>query len=153
MFLSQLVKRELLQSQRRLFSVNKPSNFFPSIPTGQKIKRFYKKVDIIEHPLQAEAPKLQPGEKVGFNNLSLSDKYWAVTLDGKPTKTMFKDNLFIPTKALAVALAEEWDSQHESINLKSLHINNFLAKTIRAQNDPIISDYMKDELFAILEND
>jgi len=40
----------------------------------------------------------------------MSDKYWAVTLDGKATKTMFKDNLFIPTKALAVALAEEWES-------------------------------------------
>jgi chaperone required for assembly of F1-ATPase len=33
-----------------------------------------------------------------------------VTLDGKPIKTMYKDNLLLPTKALAVALAEEWDS-------------------------------------------
>ena len=52
----------------------------------------------------------------------MSDKYWGVTLDGKVTKTMFKDNLLIPSKALAVALAEEWDSQKETINLKSLHI-------------------------------
>jgi chaperone required for assembly of F1-ATPase len=35
---------------------------------------------------------------------------------------MYKDSLFIPTKALAVALAEEWEAQKESINLKSLHI-------------------------------
>jgi chaperone required for assembly of F1-ATPase len=40
----------------------------------------------------------------------MSDKYWAITLDGKPIKTVYKDNLFIPTKALAVALAEEWES-------------------------------------------
>jgi chaperone required for assembly of F1-ATPase len=33
-----------------------------------------------------------------------------VTLDGKVTKTMYKDNLFIPSKALAVAIAEEWES-------------------------------------------
>ena len=80
------------------------------MPQGYKIKRFYKKVDIVEHPLQGEAPQMQKGEKVGFNNLSTSDRYWAVTLDGKVTKTMYKDNLFLPTKALAVAIAEEWES-------------------------------------------
>lgn len=52
----------------------------------------------------------------------MSDKYYAVTLDGKVTKTMFKDTLLIPTKALALALAEEWEAQKETINLKSLHI-------------------------------
>eukprot|EP00347_Sterkiella_histriomuscorum_P002958 403366146 len=138
---------------KRYFSIQKPGSFFPQIPTGQRIKRFYKKVDIVEHPLQKEAPKLNPGQEVSFDNLSLSHKYWAVTLDGRPTKTMFKDNLFIPTKALAIALAEEWEGQKESINLKSLHLNNFMAKTIRSQNDPIIQDYMKEELTAILEND
>jgi len=34
-----------------------------------------------------------------------------VTLDGKVTKTLYKDDLCLPTRALAVALAEEWDSQ------------------------------------------
>jgi chaperone required for assembly of F1-ATPase len=38
------------------------------------------------------------------------------------TKTMYKDNLLIPSKAMAITLAEEWDSQHESINLKSLYL-------------------------------
>ena len=46
-----------------------------------------------------------------MNNISLShDKYYAVTLDGKVIKTLYKDNLFLPTRALAVALAEEWES-------------------------------------------
>ena len=81
------------------------------MPSGYKIKRFYKKVDVVEHPLSKDAPKLPAGEAVTVNNLSLSDKYWAVTLDGKVTKTMYKDNLLIPTKAMAVALAEEWESQ------------------------------------------
>jgi len=40
----------------------------------------------------------------------LSDKYWAVSLDGKVIKTIYKDDLLLPTKALAIALAEEWDS-------------------------------------------
>jgi chaperone required for assembly of F1-ATPase len=81
------------------------------MPTGYKIKRFYKKVDVVEHPMSAEAPKLRSDEAVSVNNLSLSDKYWAVTLDGKVTKTMYKDNLLLPSKAMAVALAEEWEGQ------------------------------------------
>ena len=81
------------------------------MPTGYKIKRFYKKVDVVEHPLSADAPKIPSGEAVSVNNLSLSDKYWAVTLDGKVTKTMYKDNLLIPSKAMAIALAEEWEGQ------------------------------------------
>jgi ATP12 chaperone protein len=108
---------------RRFHAAAKPGQFFPSVPGGYRIKRFYKRVDVVEHPLSAEAPKLAAGEKIDFKNLSKSHgSYWAVTLDGKVTKTMYKDNLLIPCKAMAVALAEEWDSQHESINLKSLHL-------------------------------
>jgi len=104
------------------------------MPQGYKIKRFYKRVEVIEHPLSEDYPKLT--EKLGFKNLSqANDKYWAVALDGKITKTMYKDPLLIPTKAMAVALAEEWDMQNEGIELKSLHLNNFLAKCIRAAND------------------
>ncbi len=67
---------------------------------------------MIEHPQSNDAPKLAPNEQLDFSNLSLSaDKYWAVTLDGRVTKTMFKDTLMIPSKALAVALAEEWEAQ------------------------------------------
>lgn len=60
--------------------------------------------------MSSEMPKLSPNEELTFNNLSLSDKYWSVTLDGRPTKTMYKDSLFIPSYALAVALAEEWEA-------------------------------------------
>ena len=80
------------------------------MPSGYKIKRFYKKVDIMEHPQTEQQKKLAKGEQVSFNNLSLSDKYWAVSLDGKIIKTIYKDDLLLPTKALAIALAEEWDS-------------------------------------------
>ena len=117
------MRKELLVHSRRAFhSASQGNQFFPQIPTGQRIKRFYKKVDIIEHPLSGQAKTLPKGEKVTLNNLSLSDKYWAVTLDNKVIKTIYKDDLLLPTKALAVSLAEEWESQHESINLKSLYI-------------------------------
>ena len=56
------------------------------------------------------------------NNFHSSHKYYAVTLDGKVIKSLYKDDLFIPTKALAVALAEEWEAQIESINMKALYL-------------------------------
>lgn len=121
----------LLVVSRRLFA---SKQYFPQMPQGQKIKRFYKKVDVIEHPLSDEGPKLAPGEKVDFRNLSATEgKYWAVTLDGKVTKTMYKDSLLIPSKAMAVALAEEWDSQQENISLKSLHLVSPHAPKIFAE--------------------
>jgi hypothetical protein len=36
------------------FASKPPANFFPNIPSGHRIKRFYKKVDIVEHPLSEE---------------------------------------------------------------------------------------------------
>ena len=75
------------------------------------LKRFYKKVDVIEHPDTPLLEKIHATEKVSLDNLSKShDKYWAITLDGRVIKTFFKDQLAIPSRALAVALAEEWES-------------------------------------------
>jgi hypothetical protein len=87
------------------------SSSMPTIPNLQKLRRFYKKADVIEHPLSDKVEKLQATEKITLNNLSMShDTYWAVTLDGRVTKTLFKDDLLIPSKSLAIALAEEWES-------------------------------------------
>jgi chaperone required for assembly of F1-ATPase len=83
----------------------------PTIPNLQKLRRFYKKANVIEHPLSDKVLKLKPNEKVNLNNLSMShDTYWAVTLDDRVTKTFFKDDLLIPSRSLAVALAEEWEA-------------------------------------------
>jgi chaperone required for assembly of F1-ATPase len=67
-------------------------------------------------------PKLE-GEKVTLQNLHKADKYYAVTLDGRVTKTLYKDDLCLPSRALAVAIAEEWDMQGEKVDLKTLKIN------------------------------
>jgi chaperone required for assembly of F1-ATPase len=83
----------------------------PTIPNLQKLRRFYKKANVIEHPLSDKVLKLKSNEKVNLNNLSMShDTYWAVTLDDRVTKTFFKDDLLIPSRSLAVALAEEWEA-------------------------------------------
>ena len=107
------------------------NTFFPTMPSsGSRIKRFYKKVDVVEHPLGKDHIILPKDSKITFDNLSLSDKYWGVALDGKVIKTIFKDNLLCPTKALAVALAEEWESQHDSINIKALHLVSLIMPII-----------------------
>jgi chaperone required for assembly of F1-ATPase len=40
-----------------------------------------------------------------------------VCLDNRTIKTIYKDELYIPSRALAVALSEEWESQDEIIDL------------------------------------
>ena len=108
---SSITMRSAIAIQKRCMAVSsKSGQNFPSMPQGYKIRRFYKKVDVVQHPLTEEIQKLKAGESIDFKNLSYSSEpYWAVTLDGKVTKTMYKDNLLIPTKAMAVALAEEWE--------------------------------------------
>ena len=66
---------------------------------------------------------------------------------------MYKDDLFLPTKALAIAIAEEWEAQKENINLKSLHLHNFIGRCVRVAEDNEIAEHMKEELFSLLEND
>lgn len=41
---------------------------------------------------------------------------WQITLDGKPIRTPGKLPLIVPTKALADAIAAEWDAQTESVD-------------------------------------
>ena len=55
---------------------------------------------------------------------------------------MYKDDLFIPSRALAVALAEEWESQGEFLDIRQLHINNMMAKGVRSMHDPSLLSYM-----------
>ena len=70
-----------------------------------------------------------------ITNLSVcrsGEKYWGVQLDGRVIKTMYKDNLCLPSKTLVVMLAEEWESQDKVMDITSLHMNNMVAKGIRA---------------------
>jgi chaperone required for assembly of F1-ATPase len=76
-----------------------------------------------------------------------------VTLDGRLTKTVYKDDLLIPSRSLAVAIAEEWDMQGEKIDLKDLKLNHMLAKAVRASNDEVLLKYMKTTIQNTLEND
>ena len=63
------------------------------------------------------------------------DKFYAVTLDGRVMKTIYKDPMYIPCRALAVAVAEEWEHQFETIDMRNMHINTMLAKSAKAKID------------------
>ena len=94
---------------KRQFAISKSTKSAP-VFNQSGLKRFYKKVDVVEHPETEFLQKLKPSDQVTLDNLSQShDKYWAITLDGRVIKTFYKDMLPLPSKALAVALAEEWE--------------------------------------------
>lgn len=48
---------------------------------------------------------------------------------------MYKDPLYIPSRALAVAVAEEWEHQLETIDMRTMHINTMLAKSVKVKLD------------------
>lgn len=118
------------------------------------MKKFYKTVDVVEHPESANLAKLSTDSKVSLQNLSQSkDVYYAVTLDNRVTKTLYQDTLALPSRALAVAIAEEWASQADVIDTKTLKLSQIMAKACRTAKDPSLITYMKQQLFTILSND
>ena len=83
----------------------------PSIPNVQHLKRFYRHASVVPHPDSDSLSKIDLNDDVTMENLSKShDTYWAVALDGRVIKTIYKDAMPIPSRALAVAMAEEWES-------------------------------------------
>ncbi len=69
--------------------------------TAAKFKRFY---------AQASWAAVPPGEDAGFR----------VLLDGKAIKTPAKSEMVLPTRALAEAIAAEWQAQGEEVEVRSL---------------------------------
>lgn len=59
----------------------------------------------------------------------------------------------LPSRSLAVAVAEEWESQHEKIDVRHMHLTTTLTRGIRVQEDPELADYMRIEIQKFLEND
>src|ERR1700742_3547999 len=47
---------------------------------------------------------------------------WGIVLDGRELKTPARRALLLPTSQLAEAIAEEWRSQGERIDLASMHL-------------------------------
>lgn len=78
-----------------------------SLPQKRKPRRFYR-----------QATAAQSGDG------------WQVLLDGKSMKTPGKQMLFVPTEALAQAIAGEWQGQGEEIVLESMHLTQFSCASL-----------------------
>lgn len=70
---------------------------------------------------------------------------WHVLLDGKAVKTPGKRMLVLPTQSLAEAIAQEWDSQGEEIDLQSLPLMQFACATLDYVQ-PHMSDVVSETL-------
>jgi len=114
------------------------TNFFKSITkhfssssfvVERRARKFYKVVDISEIDNKNQNnPNNQNNNYTGnyaidyFSNLSnLSSKYYAVTLDKRKCKTTNKDELKIPTKSVALAISDEWQTQNDYIDFYFMH--------------------------------
>lgn len=65
-----------------------------------------------------------------------ADGGFGVTLDGKPLKTPARAGLIVPTRALADAIAAEWDACGEKIDPRTMPMTGLAnAATDRAGND------------------
>ena len=71
------------------------------------MKRFWKAADVVE-----------------------TDGCWGVELDGKPLRTPARDPLTVPTKALADAVAGEWNGVEEKIDPRGLPLTGLANAAI-----------------------
>lgn len=109
------------------------------MPTKLK-RKFYKTIDIIEvendnYNKEDNITNYRNNPDISHikNFIGLSnirDKYYHILLDGKKLKTVHLDELKIPNKLLAVAMAEEWEKQTEFINMHSMHLVIFIINHI-----------------------
>jgi chaperone required for assembly of F1-ATPase len=70
------------------------------------------------------------------------DGGWGVTLDGKALRSPAKRPFVLPTKALAKAIADEWQAQGEKVNPGSMPLMQFAATAI---------DRLADDRAALVE--
>lgn len=76
---------------------------------------------------------------------------WTVALDGRTLKTPGRAALSLPTRALAEAIAEEWDAQGERIDLLGLHLTRLANVTI--DRVPETREELADEVARYCETD
>ena len=97
-------------------------------PSSENPKRFYK---------QAAIDKIDGG--------------WTVVLDGRSIKTPARLPLTLPAERLAKAIAAEWNSQEEYIDLAAMHLTRLANVAIDRVEDA--RDDMADELARYCETD
>lgn len=78
-------------------------------------------------------------------SLGENDKGFTVLLDGKPVKAPCGNAITAPTQALAKQLADEWQSQEESINLQAMPMTRLCGGATQmddAQSEALIAEIL-----------
>src|SRR5258707_1910329 len=71
------------------------------------------------------------------------DRGWGVALDGKPMRTPGKNELILPSQAIAAAIAAEWDAQREEIRPATMPLTRLAATAIdrtAAQRNLVVAE-------------
>jgi chaperone required for assembly of F1-ATPase len=79
----------------------------------------------------------------GLQPTGLSRGGWGLALDGRPMGTPGKNALVLPTEALALAIAAEWDAQREEIRPATMPLFRLAATAIDRtvpQRDLVVSE-------------
>jgi chaperone required for assembly of F1-ATPase len=77
-----------------------------------------------------ETPKGAPKRFYQTVSIASTDEGWQVLLDGRGVKTPKRMALLVPTKALAEAIASEWDAQAGSIDPRSMPLTKLANTTL-----------------------
>ncbi|CAH0477068.1 unnamed protein product [Peronospora belbahrii] len=101
--------------QRALFSAKAGSGGIAG-PRITGVLRFYKDVDV--KPVDVEENDAEPR------------KFFAVTLDGKIVKTPRQQPVCLPTRAMAYAVAHEWDAQSHDIRPATMPIMTLVSTAL-----------------------
>jgi chaperone required for assembly of F1-ATPase len=59
-----------------------------------------------------------------------ADCGWGIALDNRPMRTPGKNEVVLPTEALAVAIAAEWEAQHDTIRPATMPLTRLAATAI-----------------------
>ncbi|MEO1474285.1 MAG: ATP12 family protein [Pseudomonadota bacterium] len=80
-----------------------------------------------------------------------TDSGWAVALDGRTVKTPARADLALEERALADALAAEWNAQGETVDVAGMHLTRLVNVAI--DRTPQERDGMIDEVARYCETD
>jgi chaperone required for assembly of F1-ATPase len=103
-------------------------------------------------PVEAARRPTQPNLRKRFYKTAHSDEGGAVLLDGKPIKTPARRALQAPTRALAEAIAGEWEQQHDVIDparMPLTRLANAIIDAVSETPQPVadeIEKYLRSDL-------
>jgi chaperone required for assembly of F1-ATPase len=71
-------------------------------------------------------------------DVTAEENGWGIALDGKPLRTPARKPLVVPTEALALAIAEEWNSAGETVDPREMPLTGLANAAIdRIGPDPV----------------